>query len=176
MSVFSKIRLSRKAAKEHKVKSAAKEADKSAKVPYKHVPTHAAIDAFSGAPSSWKTEDLSKIKEHHKRRSQMVISRTHSSLSTTSYMNVAASPSMQAAPLLQRASSYNNHNSTWFNRDGDLYYLNESTNKKIRPSKGHSYHDSGIGRSPLATQVPSEGTLPPSSFNELEARPSLNVK
>jgi hypothetical protein len=168
MSVFSKIKLSRKAAKEHKVKSAAKEADKSAKLPYKHVPTHAAIDAFSGAPSSWKTEDLSKIKEHNKRKSQMVISRTHSSLSTTSYMNVAGGPSTQTPPLLQRANSCNNHNSTWFNRDGDLYYLNESTNKKIRPPRGHSYQDSCIGRSPRATRVPSEGTLPPSSFNELE--------
>src|SRR6187402_3478162 len=100
MSVFSKIKMSRKAAKEHKVKAAEKEKDPNevVKLPYKHVPTHAAVDALSGAPSSWKHEDRPKIKEHHQRRSQMVISRTGSTLSTTSYMNSAAGPSIQAPP------------------------------------------------------------------------------
>jgi hypothetical protein len=160
MSVFSKIKLSRKAAKEHKHKVAEKEADKPVKVPYRHVPTHAAVDALSGAPSSWQQEDRSKIMEHHKRRSQMVISRTGSSLSTTSYMNAAAGPSSQAPPL-PRNNSYNSYNPTWFNRDGDVYYLNsEPQHKKFKPSRGHSYHDSGIGPSPLVTATPSEEVSP----------------
>lgn len=159
MSVFSKIRHSRKAAKEHKVKAAEKEAAATV-LPYKHVPTHAAIDALNGAPSSWKSEDLSKIKEHHKRRSQMVISRTHSTLSTTSYMNAAAGPSTQSPPPLPQAYTYNNHNSTWFNRDGDLYYAGDSAQRRVKPSRHLSYQDSALGPSPLATEVPSEGTLP----------------
>ncbi|KIN07749.1 hypothetical protein OIDMADRAFT_109346 [Oidiodendron maius Zn] len=159
MSVFSKIRHSRKAAKEHKVKAAEKEAAATV-LPYKHVPTHAAIDALNGAPSSWKSEDLSKIKEHHKRRSQMVISRTHSTLSTTSYMNAAAGPSTQGPPPLPQAYTYNNHNSTWFNRDGDLYYAGDSAQRRVKPSRHLSYQDSALGPSPLATEVPSEGTLP----------------
>jgi hypothetical protein len=165
MSVFSKIKLSRKAAKEHKVKAAGKDADKPDAVPYKHIPTHAAVDALNGAPSSWKYEDLPKIKEHHKRRSQMAISRTQSMLSTTSYMNAAAGPSTDIPPL-PRASSYTNystHNSTWFNRDGDLYYPTEPTPRKMKPSRNQSYQDSALGRSPLATEVSSEGTPPPCS-------------
>jgi hypothetical protein len=157
MSVFSKIKLSRKAAKEHKVKAVEKEAEQETAAPYKHVPTHAAVDALSGAPSSWKYQDLSKIKEHHKRRSQMGISRTGSSVSNMSYMNATAGPSLQAPPF-PRASSYHSHNSTWNNRDGDVYYLNEPTQKRPRPPRGHSYHDSGIGPSPLATALPSNGT------------------
>jgi hypothetical protein len=156
MSIFSKIKHSRNAAKEHKIKTA--EADKPASVPYRHVPTHAAIDALNGAPSGWKSEDLSKIKEHHKRRSKMVISRTHSTLSTTSYMNAAAGPSTEMPPPLPQVD-YNNHNSTWFNRDGDLYFASLSPHKRTKRSRHHSYQDSGLGRSPLATEVPSEGTL-----------------
>jgi hypothetical protein len=166
MSVFSKIMMSRKAAKEAKDhKTVAKQKEEAvAKVPYKHVPTHAAVDALSGAPSTWKSDDRSKIKEHHKRRSQMVISRTGSSLSNVSYMNAAAGPS--SIPPLPRNSSYNSYNPTWFDRGGDVYYANETTHqKRLKPSRGHSYHDSGIGPSPLASNLQSEGT---SSNNSLQ--------
>lgn len=163
MSVFSKIKLSKKAAKQHKEKEKGKEAEP-VKVPYKHIPTHAAFDALSGAPSSWKHEDRPKIKEQHTRRSQMVISRTGSSLSTMSYMNAAAGPSQ--APALPRNSSYSSYNPTWFDRGGDLNYSFEKTEqvpKRHKPSRGHSYHDSGIGPSigpsPLASNMQSEGTL-----------------
>jgi hypothetical protein len=165
MSVFSKIKLSRKAAKEHKDKAVDKDAV--VKVPYRHIPTHAAVDALSGAPSSWKQEDRSKIKEHHNRRSQMVISRTGSSLSTTSYMNSAAGPSSHAPPL-PRNSSYSSYNPTWYDRSGDVYYSNEPS-KRQKASRGHSYHDSGIGPSigpsPLGSNLQSEGT---SSNNSLQ--------
>jgi hypothetical protein len=166
MSVFSKIMMSRKAAKEAKDhKTVVKQKEEAvAKVPYKHVPTHAAVDALSGAPSTWKVDDRSKIKEHHKRRSQMVISRTGSSLSNVSYMNAAAGPS--SIPPLPRNSSYNSYNPTWFDRGGDVYYASDTTHpKRQKPSRGHSYHDSGIGPSPLASNLQSEGT---SSNNSLQ--------
>jgi hypothetical protein len=159
MSVFSKIMMSRKAAKEAKDhKTVVKQKEEAvAKVPYKHVPTHAAVDALSGAPSTWKVDDRSKIKEHHKRRSQMVISRTGSSLSNVSYMNAAAGPS--SIPQLPRNSSYNSYNPTWFDRSGDIYNASENTHqKRQKRSRGHSYHDSGIGPSPLASNLQSEGT------------------
>jgi hypothetical protein len=165
MSVFSKLMMSKKAAKEakeHKMAEKQKE-ETAAKVPYKHVPTHAAVDALSGAPSTWKVEDRSKIKEHHKRRSQMVISRTGSSLSTVSYMNAAAGPS--SIPPLPRNSSYNSYNPTWFDRGGDVYYANEQ--KRQRPSRNHSYHDSGIGPSPLASNLQSEGTSSNTSLQQM---------
>jgi hypothetical protein len=155
--------MSKKAAKAHKAKVAEKDKDGNdvpVKVPYKHVPTHAAVDALSGAPSSWKSEDRPKIKEHHKRRSQMAVSRTTSTLSTTSYLNSAAGPSAGAPPL-PRNSSYSSYNPTWFDRGGDVYYSHEPAAKRQKPSRNHSYHDSGIGPSvgpsPLASNMQSEG-------------------
>jgi hypothetical protein len=162
MSVFSKIILSKRAAKQHKEKEKEKDAEP-VKVPYKHIPTHAAYDALNGAPPSWKHDDRIKIKEQHKRRSEMALSRTGSSLSTMSYLNAAAGPSQ--APPLPRNSSYSSYNPTWFDRGGDLNYSFERTDpvpRRQKPSRGHSYHDSGIGPSvgpsPLASNMQSEGT------------------
>lgn len=162
MSVFSKISLSRKAAKEHKAKVAEKEQD--VKVPYKHVPTHAAVDALNGAPSTFRNDDRPKIQEqHHKRRSHMA-TRTTSALSiaTTSYHNSSAGPSTPAH--LPRSSSYSNYNPAWFDRGGDSYATHEPVQKRYRSSRGHSYHDPGVGPSagpsPLASNMQSEGTNP----------------
>ena len=166
MSVFSKIKLSKRAAKQHKEKEKEKDAEP-VKVVYKHIPTHAAFDALNGAPPSWKHDDRTKIKEQHKRRSEMAISRTGSSLSTVSYLNSAAGPSAQAPPL-PRNSSYSSYNPTWFDRGGDLNYsfqAAEPVPKRQKPLRGHSYHDSGIGPSvgpsPLASNMQSEGTSTP---------------
>ena len=164
MSVFSKIKRSKRAAKQHKEKEKEKEAEP-VKVAYKHIPTHAAFDALSGAPSSWKHEDRPKIRAQHQRRSQMAISRTESSLSTATmaYHNSARPNPM--TPHLPRNSSYSNYNPTWFDRGGDSNYSFEKTEpspKRQQPSRGHSYHDSGIGPSigpsPLASNIQSEGT------------------
>ncbi|TVY37763.1 hypothetical protein LSUB1_G004422 [Lachnellula subtilissima] len=162
MSVFSKISLSRKAAKEHKAKVAEKDTD--VKVPYKHVPTHAAVDALNGAPSTWKIDDRPKIKEQHKRRSHMPNTRTTSALSiaTTSHLN-SARPSTGLAPL-PRSSSYNNYNPAWFDRGVDSYTTHEPVQKRYKPSRGHSYHDPGVGPSagpsPLASNMHSEDVTP----------------
>ena len=87
----------------------------------------------------------------------MVISRTGSYISNTSYMNAAAGPS--SMPPLPRNSSYSSYNPTWFDRGGDVYYANEtSQQRRQKPSRNHSYHDSGIGPSPLASNLHSEGT------------------
>jgi len=153
--------MSRKAAKQHKEKAAEKVISEVVKTPYKHVPSHAAVDALSGAPSSWKQEDRPKIAAHHKRRSQMVISRTGSSLSTMSYANATAGPSSQAPPL-PRNSSYGSYNPAWFDKSDQTYYLDQQPGqKRYRPSRGHSYNDSGIGASvgpsPLASNTQTEG-------------------
>jgi hypothetical protein len=159
MSVFSKIKQGRKAAKDHKAKKVEENKENEqpvAKQPYKHIPTHAAVDALSGAPSSWKAEDRSKIKQHHQRRSQMTISRTQSTLSTTSYLNAAAGPS--TVPELPRNTSYDSYNPTWFDRGGDVY---REPARRHPQKRGHSYHDSGMGASirpsPLASNIHSEG-------------------
>lgn len=72
MSIFSKIKGASKAAKEHKkAKTPEPGLQNSTPAPYRHVPTHAAIDAMLGAPSSWKEVDRSAIRAQHKRRSMM---------------------------------------------------------------------------------------------------------
>lgn len=130
MSIFSKVRGAKKAADKHKDAKAqhggTENPDKP--VPYRHVPTHAAIDALSGAPSSWKAQDRSAIKAQYKRRSAM--SRNSSSLSTVT--------------MVQQGNSY--QGSDW------------TSNRLETRKSHYGYHayqtqppDSGIGKSPLAS-------------------------
>ncbi|KAI9645368.1 hypothetical protein NHQ30_006105 [Ciborinia camelliae] len=174
MSIFAKIKSSKKAAPQQTEKTTTEELSqqkqedqKVARVPYRHVPTHAAVDALSGAPSSWKNEDRTKIREHHQRRDQMTISRTHSSLSAlpTPSMNIE---SFSGIPSLPRPASYDNP--TWNNRMGDMSILTEKL--QMRPqsirSKSATSHlnhgiDSTIGRSPLSSHLQSEATSPVAS-------------
>ncbi|KHN97066.1 uncharacterized protein MAM_05175 [Metarhizium album ARSEF 1941] len=95
MSILSHIRKSRQQAKEHNAKLADQKRKESAQLPYKHVPTHAATDAFASAPPSWREADRSRIIEQNRRRSAMAASgfnmnmpgvpRVGSSLSHVSY-------------------------------------------------------------------------------------------
>ncbi|KAL8971202.1 MAG: hypothetical protein Q9197_003398 [Variospora fuerteventurae] len=73
MSIFSKIKGAKKAAEKHKQAKASEipVEKKDAPVPYRHIPTHAAADALTGTPSSWREEDRAAIQHHHKRRSMM---------------------------------------------------------------------------------------------------------
>ena len=71
MSVFAKLRRSRQAAKEHQAKAAEQKKKEETKEPYRHVPTHAATDAISGAPPTWRADDRTRILENNRRRSAM---------------------------------------------------------------------------------------------------------
>ncbi|OHE95215.1 hypothetical protein CORC01_09476 [Colletotrichum orchidophilum] len=112
MAVFSLFKKSRQQAKDFKQKQAEKAAE-APKEPYRHIPTHAAVDALSGAPSAFKHEDRPRIMEQNRRRSAMAASglskmpgpslpRVSSSLSHVTY------PSAHATPMgnLPRAYSY----------------------------------------------------------------------
>ncbi|KAL8936240.1 MAG: hypothetical protein Q9216_005039 [Gyalolechia sp. 2 TL-2023] len=85
MSIFAKIKGAKKAANQHKQAKASEVPveKKDVPVPYRHVPTHAAVDALTGAPSSWREEDRVAIKHQHKRRS--IMTRNSSALSGTLY-------------------------------------------------------------------------------------------
>ena len=138
MSVFSLIKRSRQAAKEQNAKKAKKDKAE-AKVPYKHVPKHAATDALMGGPTSWKEADRVRIMEENRRRSAMtangmgmpsglstpvhagVFTRANSSLTHVSYSN----PSGYATPVphIPRAYSYHGPTPGWSHHGGEISYL-----------------------------------------------------
>ncbi|KAI9792509.1 MAG: hypothetical protein M1835_007794 [Candelina submexicana] len=149
MSIFSKLRGAKKAAAEHKKAETNNEEPIRKPEKYKHIPTHAAIDALSGAPSSWKAEDRSKIQAQHKRRSAMV-SRTTSGFST---------------PTLVRNSSYNG--STWGN-EGRPTPHNTTMFRQ---------YDAGVGRSsPLASHdISPEASCSNSTNSNSSSRKSISA-
>ncbi|TLS30294.1 hypothetical protein PpBr36_02968 [Pyricularia pennisetigena] len=140
MSVFGRFKKGRQAAKEHKAGLAEKQKAEEQKPAYRHVPTHAAIDALAGAPSSWRDDDRVRIVEENRRRSAMTASgtghdtpvhglaqnpvhtgmtRTSSTLSHVSYPSVYANPVVR----LPRAHSYNGSiHPPWGDRSGEVVY------------------------------------------------------
>lgn len=68
MGMFSRFR---KTSKTDKRQSKGKQRESYSKPRYMHVPTHAAVDALNGAPSSWKREDSVKIRELNARRTMI---------------------------------------------------------------------------------------------------------
>lgn len=137
MSIFSKIKGAKKAANEHKLaeaqKTPAEVVDKP--VPYRHVPTHAASDALSAVPSSFKEEDRTAIRASHQRRTQRM-SRNSSAMSMSFGGN--------------RNSSY--HGSDWSNNNGfGSYGMNGmmtpqmlETRKSFLGNNGTTYQSSPL--------------------------------
>ncbi|KAI1210002.1 uncharacterized protein F4807DRAFT_81531 [Annulohypoxylon truncatum] len=117
MSVFSIIKRGRAQAKEHNAKQAEKAKEEAVKLPYRHVVTHAASDALSGAPSGWKHVDRPRIMEQNRRRTAIMannpntagLPRVGSSLSYVSYASVYGTP---VVPL-PKNYSYNNVPTSW---------------------------------------------------------------
>lgn len=140
MSIFSRL----KGAKKQKVAAASD--NQPPKEPYRHVPTHAAIDALSGAPSSWKSEDKPKIRELNQRRSQMMLRQASSSTS-----NFSVGPSYPVSTL-PRTASYNSYNPTWWDR-GDQSSVSESHKGQSVDSRSPTYADYSLGSSPLVANV-----------------------
>ncbi|KAL2159907.1 hypothetical protein VTH06DRAFT_2040 [Thermothelomyces fergusii] len=135
MSVFSVIKRGRQAAKEHRAEQARKEKDEEAKPPYKHVPTHAALDAMLGGPAGWREADRARIVEQNRRRSAAMMAsgagvtgfaatphagvpRVHSSLSHVSYPSGYATPVVQ----LPRGYSYSSLPAGWTPAGRDVSY------------------------------------------------------
>lgn len=163
MSIFSNLRKSRRQAKEHSAKLAEqKKQEESDRIPYKHVPTHAASDAFACAPPSWReAADRPKILEHNRRRGAMnaaglnmctpSMPRVGSRLSHVSYPDGNATPFVH----LPRAQSYSSvyaygtgrdviysmpdvseSQSSWKGKDVSRHSTCEITGVSPTPSKG----------------------------------------
>lgn len=115
MSIFSHLRKSRQQAKEHNAKLAEQKKKEQEKIPYRHVPTHAATDAFASAPPSWREDDRPRIVEQNRRRSAMAASGHHMNMPgpgiprVGSRLSRVSYPGEDVAPMvrLPRAYSYN---------------------------------------------------------------------
>ncbi len=137
MSVFGIIRKGRQAAKEHNAKQAEKDKKEQGqeKVPYKHVPRHAAIDAMAGGPASFRDADRQKIQEQNRRRSALTASgyqmpsgmstpvhlsmtRVNSTLSNVSFPSGYVSPVVQ----MPRSYSYGGVSPGWSHQGGEMVY------------------------------------------------------
>lgn len=113
MSAFSFWKKGRQQAKKHNPKEP-ESGTQEPKAQYKHVPTHAGVDALSGAPNSWQRDYRSRIREQSRRRSALVVAeasaipvalpRTSSSLSYVSYPQDYTSP-IASTPKAQSSSS-----------------------------------------------------------------------
>ncbi|KAI1809331.1 hypothetical protein GGS20DRAFT_580790 [Poronia punctata] len=119
MSVFSVLKRGREQAKERKAVEKAKE--ESGKLPYRHIPTHAAADALATAPASWKYDDRPKIREQNRRRTAMAASGMGNSgrlPSVGSSLAYVSYPSAHANPVvpLPRHYSYSSIPSSWRER------------------------------------------------------------
>lgn len=155
MSIFSSLRKSRQQAKDHKVKLAEQKIKEEELAPYRHVPTHAAIDAFASAPPSWRESYRPQILEQNRRRSAMAASgynmnipgpggpnpgvpRVGSSLSHVTYPGEDARPMVR----LPRAHSYTSVSPYEYSRDGgdttpDMTYLHPMSLKGKETPRGY---------------------------------------
>ncbi|KAI0191830.1 hypothetical protein EV127DRAFT_62370 [Xylaria flabelliformis] len=179
MSVFSIIRRGRAQAKEHNAKQADKDKEEAVKLPYKHIPTHAAADAIATAPSSWRQDDRSKIREQNRRRSAMAangmghngLPRVGSSLANVSYPSVYATPIVP----LPKNYSYSSIPSSWRERMASTPEALEEADYFSQP---RDYKGKGKERIPTFT-VGTGGTASPmlssGRASPLSSRVPVNV-
>jgi len=167
MSIFSKLSRAKKAAKNHKDAQQGPSAETVDKpVPYKHVVTHAAIDALSGAPSSWREADRLAIKATNEKRK--TITRNSNGLSSTlprisSYSTASNySYSRPMPPRLETRRSYGANGGYYTNATG-LTIGNPTFQPSPLASKGKAYDlQTSLGRH----LIPVLGVSPTQSINE----------
>ncbi|RYC54827.1 hypothetical protein CHU98_g11385 [Xylaria longipes] len=184
MSVFSIIRRGRAQAKEYNAKQVDKDKAEAVKLPYKHVPTHAAADAIATAPSSWRQDDRSKIREQNRRRSAMAASgmghsalpRVGSNLANVSYPSVYANP---VVPL-PKNYSYSSIPSSWRERMASTPEAMEEADYFSRP---RDYKGKGkevmqpftVGTGGTASPVLSSGRTSPLSSRAVPVNVGVGV-
>lgn len=132
MAVFGALRRGRQAAKEHSAKQAEKQKQEQERPPYKHVPTHAAVDAMMGAPAGWRGDDRTRIIEAHRRRSTMSASVSAGHLMP---MMVSMTPLHVGGSTTPRTTSSLSH----------VSFPYPNSNPVLHLSRSHSYGGGGGG-------------------------------
>jgi hypothetical protein len=163
MPFFSKLKKAKEAAAEHK-KDAAVQEEKKPKVPYKHVPVHAGIDALAATPSSMGSTEL-KEKIAAARRSRSVSSASASAhrSGTSLYLGQAggSSSSLRSRPASTISSPSHSRNGSLGKRtNSDLSISTMMQSHQETPSRGRQpvrndyfSHTSGV---PAVPQLPAQ--------------------
>lgn len=112
---------------------------------------------MNGAPSTWRAEDKSKIREHYKRRSLLMTSHSDSVLAMK--RNPGAPIGLNSNPHVRRSMSQNDLDTPGpSNRSecSDPQCCNSEGRRRHRASRYNS-RDYGIGPSPLSSPPQSKG-------------------
>jgi hypothetical protein len=159
MPFFSKLKKAKEAAAEHK-KEAAHQEEQKPKVPYKHVPTHAGIDALAATPSSMGNSELrEKIAAARRSRSVSSASVPAYRSGTSLYHGQAGGSSSRSRPAsIISTPSHSRNGSLGRRTNSDLSISTMMQSHQETPSRGRQpvrndyfSHASGV---PAVPQLP----------------------
>lgn len=176
MPFFSKLKKAKEAAAEHK-KEASKEEEKKPKVPYKHVPTHAGIDALAATPSSMGNSELrERIAAARRSRSVSSASAPAHRSGTSLYHGQAGGSSSRSRPASVISTSNHSRNGSLGRRtNSDLSISTMMQSHQEKPSRGRQpvrndyfSHASGV---PAVPQLPPQHR--PKTQNTVSSRSSV---
>ncbi|KAJ8108361.1 hypothetical protein OPT61_g8226 [Boeremia exigua] len=165
MAFFSKLKKAKEAAHEHK-KEAAAQVEEKPKVPYKHVPVHAARDALSATPSTIGSHEL-REKIAAARRSRSISNASASSRSGSALYQSVNTPSrsrpssINSAPCSSASSVSHSRNGSLSRRtNSDLSISTMMQSHQETPTRGrqpvrHDYFSQSSGV-PGVPQVPAQ--------------------
>lgn len=162
MPFFSKLKKAKEAAAEHK-KEATGQEEKKPKVPYKHVPVHAGIDALAATPSTIRSQEL-REKIAAARRSRSVSSPSapaHRSGTSLYHGQAGGSPTSRSRPASVISSTSHSRNGSLGKRtNSDLSISTMMQSPQETPSRGRQpvrndyfSHPSGV---PAVPQLPAQ--------------------
>lgn len=161
MPFFSKLKKAKEAAAEHK-KEAATQEEQKPKVPYKHVPVHAGIDALAATPSSMGNSELrEKIAAARRSRSVSSASAPAYRSGNSLYQGQAGSPTSRSRPASVISSTSHSRNGSLGKRtNSDLSISTMMQSHQETPSRGRQpvrtdyfSHPSSV---PAVPQVPAQ--------------------
>ncbi|KAF9691524.1 hypothetical protein EKO04_010507 [Ascochyta lentis] len=159
MAFFSKLKKAKEAAAEHK-KEAVNQEQPKPKVPYKHVPVHAAADALSATPTTIRAEEL-RDRIAAARKSRSMSSASGSVRSGTALYQTVNTPNSRSRPSSVASSPTHSRNGSLGKRtNSDLSISTMMQSHQDAPSRGRQparrdyfSHSSGV---PAVPQLPAQ--------------------
>lgn len=168
MAFFSKLKKAKDAAADHKKEAATQEQPKP-RVPYKHVPVHAAADALSANPTTIRAEEL-RERIAAARRSRSVSSASGTARSGAAVYQAANSPKSWSRPSSSTSSPSHSRNGSLGTRtNSDLSISTMMNSYPETPSRGRQparrdyfSHSAGV---PAVPQLPAQHRPKPQTLS-----------